>query len=225
MKYCRTCKVNVDADRSYCPLCFRELAVKNDDGSSEYPFMERKKNEHLTQSTHFLLKLFIFLSISIFAIFTLINLLINREAPWYLLIGASLLYIWILVAHTILSRRGVFEKIFMQLVGIMLILWACEVLSLNKEHWLANYVFPSISMATIVTMLMCTFIRRDKTWILSFVSIILILTVASILFFVYLDDFYILSIINLAFCSLTLFGYFTFGFKIIKSEFLKKFHL
>ena len=225
MKYCKNCKVKVDADRSYCPLCFRELEVKNNEGASEYPFMERKKNEHLTQSTHFLLKLFIFLSVSILLICTLINFLINRDFPWYLLVGASLLYIWLLVAHTILSRRSAFEKIIAQLIGIMLILWSCEFLSLNKEHWLANYVFPAISIATVITMLMCTFIRRDKSWILSFVFIIVILTVASVLFFVYLDNFYILSIINLSFCTLTLLGYFTFSFKIIKAEFLKKFHL
>ena len=51
MKYCKNCKVKVDADRSYCPLCFRELEVKNNEGASEYPFMERKKNEHLHSAT------------------------------------------------------------------------------------------------------------------------------------------------------------------------------
>lgn len=225
MKYCKNCKINVDADRNYCPLCFRELKTINEESVGEYPFMERRKNEHVTQSTHLLLKIFLFLSVSIISVCTLVNMLINPETLWCLLVGFSLIYVWILVAHTILSRRGVFEKIFMQLVGVMLILWACEILSLNKEHWLANYVFPSISMTTVATMLMCTFIRRDKSWILAFVFIILVLTVASVLFFVYLDEFYILSIINLAFCALSLLGYFTFSFKVIKAEFLKKFHL
>lgn len=225
MKYCKNCKVNVDADRNYCPLCFRELKTLNEESVGEYPFMERRKNEHVTQSTHLLLKIFLFLSVSIISVCTLVNMLINPETLWCLLVSFSLIYVWILVAHTILSRRGVFEKIFMQLVGVMLILWACEILSLNKEHWLANYVFPSVSMATVATMLMCTFIRRDKSWILAFVFIILVLTVASVLFFVYLDEFYILSIINLAFCALSLLGYFTFSFKVIKAEFLKKFHL
>lgn len=225
MKYCKNCKINVDADRNYCPLCFRELKTINEESVGEYPFMERRKNEHVTQSTHLLLKIFLFLSVSIISVCTLVNMLINPETLWCLLVSSSLIYVWILVAHTILSRRGVFEKIFMQLVGVMLILWACEILSLNKEHWLANYVFPSISIATVATMLMCTFIRRDKSWILAFVFIILVLTVASVLFFVYLDEFYILSIINFAFCALSLLGYFTFSFKVIKAEFLKKFHL
>ena len=136
MKYCKNCKINVDADRNYCPLCFRELKTINEESVGEYPFMERRKNEHVTQSTHLLLKIFLFLSVSIISVCTLVNLLINPETLWCLLVGFSLIYVWILVAHTILSRRGVFEKIFMQLVGVMLILWACEILSLNKEHWL-----------------------------------------------------------------------------------------
>ena len=129
------------------------------------------------------------------------------------------------MGHTILSRRGVFEKIFMQLVGIMFILWACELISDNSEHWLANYVFPSVSMCTVATMLMISFIRKDKTWILAFFLITIVLTVASVLFFVYLDDFKTMGIINIAFCSLTLIGYLTFGYATIKGEFLKKFHL
>ena len=201
MKYCKNCNVKVDADRNYCPLCFREIKKCDEIQTEEPPFIERTKNEHESNKQTFLIKLFSFISLCAIAICILINLLVDKSLLWSLVVTAGILYVWIIVGHTILSRRGVFEKIFMQLVGIMFILWACELISDNSEHWLANYVFPSVSMCTVATMLMISFIRKDKTWILAFFLITIVLTVASVLFFVYLDDFKTMGIINIAFCS------------------------
>ena len=231
MKYCKNCKIKVDADRNYCPLCFRETI---DDGcdsvKDEYPFEERKRNETFSKNNSFVLRLFIFMSICAVSICGIINYLTTSNFTWSLLVFASILYIWVLVCHTITSRRGAFEKVFMQLIAIMFILWTCENISITKEqHWLANYVFPSISMATVATLLMITFIRKDKSWILAFVSIIIILTAVSLVFLFYhighSQQFFLLSVINIVFCILSLLGYFTFGYNVIKTEFFKKFHL
>ena len=225
MKYCKNCKVKVDANRNYCPLCFREISDCDGVSVQEPPFAERTKNEHEGKKNTFILKLFFFLSVCAVSTCVLINLLVKPDFLWSLVVTSSIVYVWIIVGHTILSRRGVFEKIFMQLLGLMFILWTCEMISPNSEHWLANYIFPSLSICTIATMLMITFIRKDKTWVLAFFLIVIVLTIASALFFVYLDDFKILGIINLAFCVLTIFGYLVFGYPVIRREFMKKFHL
>lgn len=223
MKYCKNCKVKVDADRNYCPLCFRELEVKDDQTVGEYPFVERKKNETFTKNNSFVFKFFIFLSVCAVTICLLVNFLVNPDFKWSLVVVSGIFYVWILVSHTIISRRGVFEKILMQLLGIFLILWACEQISYER-HWLANYVAPSISMCSILTMVLISFIRKDKTWVLAFFFIIILLTVVSVIFFRF-ATFKILGIINLVFCGLTLFGYLTFGYGVIKTEFSKKFHI
>lgn len=229
MKYCKNCKVKVDANRNYCPLCFRELIQTDDKTNGEHPFAERRQNETNVKNNSFILKFFIFLSICAVSICSLINFLVNPEFLWCALVAAGIIYVWILISHTILSRRGVFEKIFMQLLGLTLILWACENLS-YESHWLANYVFPSLSIVTMATLIMLTLLRKDKSWILAFVFIIGVLFIASLLLFLYLADkqqpgIKILGIINLTFSSLTALGYFVFGFNTIKTEFLKKFHL
>lgn len=224
MKYCKNCKVKVDTDRNYCPLCFRELQDDGQPQSGEYPFLARTKNEHFTKNNTFILKLFIFISICAVAICGLVDWWVNKDFGWSMLVLASILYIWILINHTILSRRGVFEKIIIQLLGLMFILYVCQKLSFKRD-WLASYVFPSISIATLSTLLMITFIRRDKSWVLSFVAVIILLTGVSVFFFLRLDKFYILNIINLTLCALSLLGYFTFGYSFIKTEFFKKFHL
>lgn len=228
MKYCKNCNLKVDAERNYCPLCFRETVECSDEKTREYPFAERTKDEHENKKSTFILKLFMFLSVCAITTCLLVNLLVDSSLLWSMVVTAGIVYVWIMVGHTILSRRGVFEKIFMQLLGIMFILWMIERISPNAEYdrWLANYVFPSVSMCTVATMLMISFIRKDKTWILAFFFITLVLTLASVIFFVYnLDGFIILGIINLGFCSLTLFGYLTFGYSVIKTEFSKKFHI
>ena len=225
MKYCKNCHVKVDANRNHCPLCFREIKQCDDVQTDDLPFMERTKNEHESKKQTFIIKLFSFISLCAIAICTLVNCLVDKSFLWCLVVISGIVYVWIIVGHTILSRRGVFEKIFVQLLGIMFVLWACERISANSEHWVANYVFPSVSMCTVATMLMIAFIRKDKTWVLAFFLITAVLTVASVLFFVYLDDFKTMGIINIAFCSLTLIGYLTFAYNVIKGEFLKKFHL
>lgn len=224
MKYCSNCKVKIDGERNHCPLCFREIKEISDEKTLEYPFAERKKNENYQRNNSFVLKLFIFMSICAISICFLVNMLLPNSPSWWLVVLGGIVYVWVLIAHTIISRRNVFERILAQLVAITFLLWTCEFIT-EDTSWLMNYVFPSISMCTVFAMLMITFIRKDKSWLLSFVAIIIILTIVSIISLLYLEDYHLLNIINIAFSGLTLLGFFTFGYQSIRQEFLKKFHL
>ena len=226
MKYCNRCKVKVDTPRTHCPLCFRELKEINE-GESDTKvkmFAERTKNENFSSNTSFLLKFFIFLSICCITVCVLINSLFNRELPWSMLVIACIVYIWVLIAHTILSRRFVFEKLLFQIIALLFVLGASENISQDK-FWLQSYVFPCIVICVEFVVLMITFIRKDKSWLLSFVAISILMLIASIINFIYFDKFHNLSIISITICALSTLGYFIFGFKILKQEFSKKFHL
>lgn len=227
MKYCTHCKAKINTDRTHCPLCFREIKdLENscDCEQTEKMFLERKQNETHIKNNSFVTKLFVFLSICAVSICGVINYLVNRNLLWSLLVLSGIVYIWILIAHTIISRRGSFEKVLFQVLGIMFVLSISELIS-DDKNWLQSYVFPSIVMATVFTLLMITFIRKDKGWMLSFVAITMLLGIASVLNFIYFDTFKILSYVSIPLCVLTTFGYFTFGFGVIRNEFLKKFHL
>ncbi len=230
MKYCADCKVKIDGERNHCPLCFREVKEINNEKSLDYPFAERKKDEKYQKNNSFVLKLFVFMSICVVSICLFINYyLMGLETPintkwWSLVVLSSVVYVWVLIAHTIISRRSVFEKVLAQLLAIVFLLWTCEFISTNTK-WLANYVLPSISICTVLSLLMITLIRKDKSWLLSFVFITIILTIVSIISFIYIEDKHLLNIINLAISGMTLLGYFTFGYQAIKQEFARKFHL
>lgn len=226
MKYCTHCKTKVDTDHTHCPLCFREIKDINEATCepTEKFFLERKQNETTIKNNSFVTKLFVFLSICAVTICFLINYLVDQSLLWSALVFSCIVYIWILISHTIISRRGVFEKVLFQVLGLMLVLAISEVLSSDK-NWLQSYVFPSIVMVAVLSLLMITFIRSDKSWVLSFVSITIILGIGSILNFIYFDNFKVLSYISIPLCALSALGYFTFGFNVIKQEFLRKFHL
>ena len=190
----------------------------------------RKKDEKFQKNNSFLLKLFIFISICIVSTCAFINyyLIVEKQVDsqwWSLVVLSSVTYVWVLISHTIISRRNVFEKILAQLLAIVFLLWTCDFITTSSTNWLANYVFPSISICTVLSLLMITLIRKDKSWLLSFVVITIILTIASVLSFIYLEDQHVLNIINLAISGMTLLGYFTFGYQAIKQEFDRKFHL
>ena len=153
MKYCSNCKVKIDGERNYCPLCFREVKEIDNEKTLDYPFAERKKDEKYQKNNSFVLKLFIFMSICAISICLFINYyLLTLDPPvnsqwWSLVVLSSVTYVWVLIAHTIISRRSVFEKILAQLLAIIFLLWTCEFISSANTNWLANYVLPSISIS------------------------------------------------------------------------------
>ena len=224
MKYCKNCKVKIDGERNYCPLCFREVE-SIDDKTSTPLFSERKTNETNVQRGLFVTKLFVFMSVCAISICLLVNYFTGFKSLWSLSVVSGITYVWILISHTIISRRGIFEKVLFQLLGIMFILWTSELISVGHT-WLPNYVFPSVSLCTICSLLMITFIRKDKSWILSFLTITFILSVVSLVIMIRQpDEFMLLNLINVVLGGLSVLGYFTFGFNAIKQEFLKNFHL
>jgi len=222
MKYCKNCKVNVDTDRDYCPLCFRE--IKGDDTSDTPLFAERKTNEHINRNTHFLTRLFVFMTICTVAICVIINVMTNQSFSWSLTVISGLTYVWILVAHTIISKRGIFEKVLFQLLAILFILWTSNKISVD-HNWLPDYVFPSVSICAVTVLLMIIWIKTDKSWLLSFLTITILLCAASLFVYLRHDTFKLLNLINIIYSGLIILGYFIFGWEAIKQQFSKIFHL
>ena len=222
MKYCKNCKIKVDSDKDYCPLCFRELSGE---GSSDTQlFAERKANEHSNERNDILTKIFVFMTICVVSICLITNLLIDPSVLWSLSVVSGALYVWILVSHTIISRRGVFEKMLFQVLAVMFILWTSSKISPTHD-WLQQYVYPSVSLSVLTVMLMIILIKKDKSWLLSFFTISILLGTASVVILFNYDSFKILNLINIVYAGLLVIAYVIFGGKVIKQQFTKIFHL
>ena len=223
MKYCKHCKVNVDTDRDYCPLCFREIS--GEDSTKTPMFAERKNNEHGNRRSDFILKLFIFITLCIVSVCLIINFLADPEVLWSLIVISGLTYVWVLVVHTVMSRRGAFEKALFQLLAIIFILVTSNSVS-PKHFWLPEFVYQSISICAVSALALIVLIRKDKSWILAFLGITVMLTFASgVILLKKMDTFILLNLINVIYSSLVVLAYFIFGTEQIKQQFSKIFHL
>lgn len=224
MKKCKFCNVDVETEKKFCPLCYNKLI--NDDGKeSDNFYPQRKTNEFADRRNSVVLKLFIFITICVLSVCATINGLINPQIGWFWVIFCSFVYLWVLITHTIMSKKSVFKKVFLQFISIFLLLFAVQ--KISSISWLFNYVFPSIGMscALVLCMLMFTLKNRSEL-VIGFLFIFLVIITVSILcLFTQNDTFKVLNVSNILLTSLAFFGTILFGFNALKSELLKKWHI
>ena len=222
MKHCENCKVNVNTDKPYCPLCYSELEGENNNNlvyKTKDKMCKKRKSANLVQN------IFIFMTICILVVNFFVNFLTNSKLLWCLIVLFSLLYIWILVRHTILSRRSIFEKILFQFLGIFGILFSTYLISGGGE-WFFNYVIPSITLVTtVVTLILCFSITRNNHLASFFFLFVLMLIFSVISFATNLDKFKLLSQINAILNGLIIVGILIFRFKALKQAISKNFNM
>lgn len=188
-------------------------------------FFQTKRAEKKKSSKKLIAKIFFIISLFIVCTCVYINVK-TQTIAWSLVVGLSVLYLWVLVAHTIMSRDTPFKKVLYQILAIVALLLATNKVFSSNE-WLTNYTFPSLSM--LVTIILTFFIfcsKKRKSILYSFFSIIVLLMIVSILLLVLkVDEFKFLNQINIIFEVIVAVSYLIFGGKYIKNEAVRKFHL
>ena len=223
MKHCKICKVDVQTDKHYCPLCFNEMTGNSKDKSL---FLTNTSKETTNKKNYLATQILLFISLSVSIICGFINFLTYNGVLWSLVVGAGILYLWILIKHTIMSNRNAFERVFFQLFGIILIMVCTNIVS-GKGDWLLNYVLPSLSIVTAIVLgfiMLCA--KRRKNFLVSFLIIYVLLFIFSIVLLACkFDTFKLLNQINLMVTGLAILGEILLGYKTIKNELSKKLHL
>ena len=223
MKKCKYCNVTVDTDKNFCPLCFNKLDDLNDNSNSLYSM--RTQDEVAKKSSKLLLKIFVFLSIISIVASVVVNFYTTPHIWWSSLVIIGELYIWVLIKHTILSKRSIFAKFLLQILCIILILYLAEKLSFS--HWLLPYAFPSASLLTLAIMAFISIFNKERgEHLFGFLVIVFCLGITSlVVLLLNIYEFSILNTVNLTVCVLFLFAIILFGFNAIKTELLKKWHI
>lgn len=224
MKYCKYCKTKVDTTNDFCPLCFNH--IEELDNSYEQFFTPRRRNETADRKKHFIFKLFLFLTICAITTCFLINFLVNPTVQWSLVVAFGLIYVWVLVSHTIMSRQSAVKKCLLQVISIFILLYFTERVA-NSQKWLMQYVYPSISFTVIFVLLMILFIDKNRSCnIFGFTVLIILMGVVSFVLLLFnLVEFKLLNLINCVFTVLTVLGMLIFGSRTLKQELSKRFHL
>ena len=220
MKHCDKCNVDVNSDLNYCPLCFNEIGNGDAEKPKLYSVTKEKPREII--KTHTTRKIFAIISIAVVLICAIINYL-TLTPFWSGIVALSVVYLWIFVRHTIMSTRSAFEKILLQILGILAILILSNYVS--GGGWFMDYVLPSLLSLVLIILNMILFISsRRKKHEVSFLIIEILIVIVSIIFMC-ICEFNLLHLISLCLAGLSIVGLIIMDGKNVFKELSKKFHL
>ena len=224
MKKCEKCNININTNKKQCPVCYNELDGEYD-SSNPQNFNLDRYSDNTPKKNFLLMQIFIYLTIVVMTTCLFINFLTNKEVLWSAIVIVGLLYVWILIRHTILSNRGNFEKILFQLAGIFALVLATNRISGGEWFW--NFFAPSASIITITVLLFIILINKKRSdFVVSFFFMTLLLILMSIVLLVFsLDTFKLLNWINIIYSGFFILGIFIFGFRSLKRGLQKNWHV
>lgn len=224
MKICEKCNVSVDTSLDFCPLCHSHLTEKSQKETPEF-FENEVKNKTASTKKSIIAKIFLIISLIVVAVCVFVNIT-THTIPWSVIVVLSVVYLWVMIAHTIISRDTPFKKVLYHLLALIALLVSTYVI-FGENDWLTHFVYPGLSMLVSVVLTFILFCsKKRKNMLFSFFSIIILMMVVSAVFLIFkIDSFRLLNEINLLVSSIFVVSYLVFGYKIILSEASRKFHI
>lgn len=222
MRICENCGVNLDNNLTKCPLCSNKLRGKIKKSYDEYPKYSKSDRSVLA----FRMKMLTFIFLSVITISLLINILTPGNEPWFIFVASPLIYVWLLIRNTIVSKSHYGTKLLLQLFGISFLVLVIDIVN-NGLSWSVNYVIPAL--ITISTLIITIRIYSDKLqWSEYFIFLILLVVLGFIPVVLYLTG--VSNILwtgagSALYSSLTLVAIFIFSHKKLINELIKKFHI
>src|SRR5699024_4438822 len=132
---------HIHTEERACPLCQHRFVLEEvDELEKHYPAYEKQP-----QYRRFAQKLVFFVAIIIISSSVLINLLINPDTLWFLYLLGPILYLVLLINHTILSRAHLGAKIVLQVIAMSVALFLLDLAS-GSTKWSIHYVIPFIDI-------------------------------------------------------------------------------
>lgn len=223
MKKCLSCGVLVDDAHARCPLCQREFSapgtVPENPWYPRYTVVEKERKSNLN------LKIVAFLVLVVSSICIVINLLTGAGHLWSLNVLSSILYAWLSVRHTILSKAHPGTKIIVQVFGISGLLFILNSMS-GSARWSVNYVFPFlvIGATLLITILIISKKMRWKEYS-GFMIALILLGFAPLIFYAFgLSQVLWTGVTAAMYAFLTLIGMLLFSEKGFKNELIRRLH-
>ena len=222
MKYCDKCKISIDTNNNYCPLCQQILeGDQKKELTEKYPeyVSVNRKIYPITK------KIIMFVTIVSIIILLIINLATFNGRWWSLIPIGSTFYFWVLISVGVFSRQNIaFKLAFLTslLIGLLILIDEATL----KEGWSYNYIMPLLLFTCNLAITGIILIKRIdyRDYILYLLTIVILSLVPIILLFVNIISEPWPAIMAFALAiSILLFIIFFFP-KSIKDEIKKRFH-
>jgi hypothetical protein len=219
MKKCPKCLVEVKSNRRTCPLCGQMLEGEGSTHPTYPPYQPVIKQVNL------MLRIILFITLVAGLTSLLINILTYVDTWWagYVILG--LIYMWIVIKSTILSRRNVAKKLLTQMITLSLIVIAIEKIS-KTSGWALDYVVPSICGLTTIAIIILIMSKkmRFNDYLLYLITTVLISFVPMILYWSNVVAVLWPSVTAAGISVVTILGMIIFADTATKDELKKRFH-
>lgn len=219
MKYCSSCKVTIQNNRSKCPLCESELATKGDDFECDYPAVP------VTGKTEKNTRALIFCTAVLVAACVLVDIFTSQVTHWSILAGIGLLYLWLSIRFIKKSRRNIGLLALIQVFGISTLSFFIDSAT-GYYRWSTNYVIPFviISAAGLLSLVLVLRPKRFRDYILYQIGISVLGVAVSVTSLLDRHTTAWTGIVGVAYSGLTLLGIIVFTSRKTKHELRKRFH-
>lgn len=221
MKYCKFCKVELNSDEDKCVLCGNEVRpVANKKSLEVFPEIPP------SFESNNILKIPLFISVTIVIISFLVNMIFPSEIEWFKLMILALISLWIGLYTIFFKRYNFHKKIIRQVIilSLLALFWDWQT---GWRAWSISYFLPIIFISAILLMYLSGKIM--KLGISSYISYALIAGVLGILPALFILFDWVrnpnLSAISAGFSLIFLSAIFIFKGNEMKEELSKKMHI
>ncbi len=225
MKKCTKCSLEVNSTRKTCPLC---LSILEDDGGEYIKKYPVPLNEPAKKSLF--LRILSFLSIVAIFVTVVVNLMTYKEGGtwWSIIVVFNIGYFWLLIKSTFRKKGNVALRLVFQTLAISIVTYVIDYFTSQNFHgWAINYVFPFITMASLLSISALTLgsKRRYVNYFIHIITSIALCLIPIILYWVGLItvSWPAISSAMLAFSSLV--AIVILGDKDTKEEIKKRLHI
>jgi hypothetical protein len=227
MQYCGDCKIRISSKTDRCPLCHNTLPHTNQGGTADYPAFEPIKtgNRKLVKRISIIVCALIVLSV-------LANWLTWNGSLWCVLSSACVLYAWGAGLLTFSKRIHLGWKLTAHAIALPLLLIVFNTFAYNTETiheitWAISYGMPMIFICFIIAIniIMIRWRQKLRDYLLYQLTLCVVGFVPIILVLSGITQPMWPSIIAAVGSYCTIAGLVIYAKKIIKSEFVKKFHI
>lgn len=222
MSRCKFCNVHVSDSLTKCPLCFKLINEQPARDKCEYPIYNTKVPR---ETDKIVTRICLFLSIVTIVTCVFINIVNHEKDWWSVSVSASILYAWLLIKNTILSKSHVGAKILFQVLGLSVMVLLID-LSSDYHRWSVNFVIPFLVMSAtlLITIIISTRNMRWSEYVGYQFAIILLGFIPILLHFLHVTDVFWVSSLSALYAFSTLVFMFIFSNKKFKAEFIRRFH-
>jgi len=145
MQYCENCKVHVRGNNKKCPLCQNSINKNGSDTNEIFPDIP------VSYQNNLILRMMIFLSLSIIVISFSINAMFPTKVNWSMIVISGIVCMWISLGLVIKKRHNIPKSILWQVgvISILAVIWDWRT---GWIGWSLDFVIPIACLVAMIVM-------------------------------------------------------------------------